>query len=355
MMTWTETLNDAVPRLHLGGVPVDVYEWARWSDPVANPPHRHTYFEVCRVEGGHGEFVVAGRRHRIAAGDLLYARPGVRHQILSPHPPGIALSWVAFDVAVNPGAASPRRCRDSAGACGCVDGSSGRHPVAGKPGGDTEAEALLRAFLRSETSVVRDDGRIGAVWRALRDVAAAPVAPGQRGQLTALGEALLLGLAQAGTPELETATAPAADRHTRAIRNAVRYVHDNLDRPLRVDELARHVHVSARQLTRLFTSNVGSSPASYVERVRLDRAAALLVRTGQPIKQIAADLGYPDVAAFTRAFSRRHGCPPGRFRTAGDLSTVLTAPVDAVLCPDLPKPRPVPPKTGEAALSRLKA
>ncbi len=295
-MSWTARLNDAVPKLLIGGAPVDVYEWAQWTDTVANPPHRHTYFEICRVEGGRGEFVVSGRRHAIGAGDLLFARPGVRHQILSPDPPGIQLVWVAFDVG----------------------------PAAG-------VSPVLQGFLAAETPIVRDDGSTGAIWRALRAVADRPTLPGQRAQLAALAQALLLGLARAGLDSPPTAAVAITetesdDRHGRAIRNATRYIHDNLDRPLRVEELARHVHVSPRQLTRLFADGLGTSPASYVEHVRLDRAAALLVRTQQPIKHIAAALGYPDVASFTRAFARRHGQPPGRFRSAADLSKVLAAP-----------------------------
>jgi transcriptional regulator GlxA family with amidase domain len=116
---------------------------------------------------------------------------------------------------------------------------------------------------------------------------------------------------------------PGAQNAARTVRQALRYVHDNLDRPLAVDELARHVHLSRRQLTRLFTDHVGRSPAAYVEHTRLDHAAALLVRTDLPIKRVAAAVGYPDPALFTRAFSRRLGTPPGRFRRSADLQKVL--------------------------------
>jgi transcriptional regulator GlxA family with amidase domain len=69
-------------------------------------------------------------------------------------------------------------------------------------------------------------------------------------------------------------------------------------------------------LTRLFATVLNEPPASYVERVRLELAAGLLERTQTPIKQIAVDLGYPDVPTFTRAFTRQHQSPPGRFRRA---------------------------------------
>jgi mannose-6-phosphate isomerase-like protein (cupin superfamily) len=92
----TDLLNGERGRMRLGGVGVEVYHWAQMADTVVNPPHRHTYFEVCWVEDGSGLFVVDGRRHVVEPGALLFARPGVRHQIISERPPGIRLAWVAF-------------------------------------------------------------------------------------------------------------------------------------------------------------------------------------------------------------------------------------------------------------------
>lgn len=319
-LTWTDRLNAAVPRLRLDGVAVDVYEWAHWAAEVVNPPHRHTYFEVCRVEGGRGSYLVADRAYRVGDGDLLFIRPGVRHQIVAAEPPGIRLSWVAFDL------------------------SPGRD----QPTAETEVAGMLQAFTRTDLALARDDGRVGAVWEALRTAAGGPesVRRGQRAELAALATALLLALTRAGAGDLPAPPAVLSDLAGRTVRHAVRYIHDNLDRPLRVAELARHTHVSPRQLTRLFAAHVGASPAAYVERVRLERAAALLVRTPEPIKRIAASVGYPGVVPFTHAFTRRHGQPPGRFRRAGDLSGVLTAPPPAGGWPDSSTPGPLPAKTG---------
>jgi AraC family L-rhamnose operon transcriptional activator RhaR len=170
------------------------------------------------------------------------------------------------------------------------------------------------------------------LWRALRAVAEGGAGrPGYDVQVTGLVRALLLVLAQAGSgggdaPAVgagrldETAGAPRAD--DAAARLAVRYVHDNLHRRLPVGEIAAHMGLSARHLSRLFARFTGTSPADYVERARLDRARALLLRSDSPIKAVAETVGYASVHHFTRAFARRFGCPPGAFRrtdgSAGD-------------------------------------
>ncbi|GAA4696709.1 AraC family transcriptional regulator [Phytohabitans rumicis] len=292
-MGWTDRLNATPGRIRLGPVDVDVYHWAEMADTVVNPPHRHTYFELCWVEDGAGEFIVDGRTHPIGPGSLLFARPGVPHQIISRHEPGIRLAWVAFHLRLT--------------------------------GDDGDLGALFDAFSTSARPLAHDaQARVAALWTALRATGAGPALPGQDAAATSVAQALLVALAQAGADALRPQTAVAPDAGAAVVRQATRYVQDNLDRPLSVEELARHVHLSPRQLTRLFTLHVGQSPAGYVERTRLDHAAALLVRTDLPIKQIADAVGYGDVPGFTRAFSRRLGTPPGRFRHAATLQPVLS-------------------------------
>jgi AraC-like DNA-binding protein/mannose-6-phosphate isomerase-like protein (cupin superfamily) len=262
--------------LDLGPVRVEVYQWAEIAQPVVNPPHRHAYFEACWVRDGRGEFTVAGRTHPIGPGDLFVARPGVPHRIVSEE--GIGLAWIAF---------RPRST---------VDG-------------------LVQRFADSTRALLDDpNGRLAALWQAARLTASGPALPGTDDATRAVAQALLVVLAQAGTDGLRPLAKSTEDPRPGLVRQALRYIADNLDRPLPVDELARHVHLSRRQLTRLFATEVGVPPAGYVERARLDRATALLHDPGTPIKHVAAAVGYPDVTQFTRAFTRRLGTPPGRYR-----------------------------------------
>jgi AraC-like DNA-binding protein len=319
---WTDLLNAGPGAIRLGPVDVDVYHWAEMADTVVNPPHRHTYYEVCWVEGGTGEFTVDGRTHPIGPGSLLFARPGVPHRIVSRSAPGIRLAWVAFHLRLVPGPATsgPRSeatRMDGAGVRGA--GTIGTAPD------DGEMADLFGAFAGSARPLAHDaHDRVAALWAALRATGDGPALPGQGAATAAVAEALLVALAQAGTESLRPRSSAAPDPGAAAVRLVLRYVQDNLDRPLPVEELARHAHLSPRQLSRLFAVHVGQSPAGYIERTRLDHAAALLVRTDLPIKRIAAEVGYGDVAGFTRAFARRLGTPPGRFRSAANLQPVLS-------------------------------
>ncbi len=59
---------------------------------------------------------------------------------------------------------------------------------------------------------------------------------------------------------------------------------------------------------------VGESLAAYVRRLRLERAAMFLARTGRPVTDIALDSGYDSHEAFTRAFRGHFGASPSAYR-----------------------------------------
>ena len=302
-MDWLARLNRGQGRVALGdGAAARVLHWAYAAHLSDNVPHRHTYFEVCLVgEYGRGEFRVAGEAHPLGPGTLFLARPGVVHQIVNTADPLMELLWVSFAL---------------------------------ENGGDGESDGdmanLARRFADGDAVAVPDaDGRVAALWKALRAVAGTPVGlPGDAAQIDALKAAVLRALLQVGAnaqaaDALPTSTAAAAAEEAghsaeRRARLALRYIHDNLAaHTLSVAEVAAHIHVSPRHLTRLLRAFTGVAPARYIEQARLDRAALLLRRTDDPIKHVAAQVGYADVHHFTRAFARVAGRPPGAFRREG--------------------------------------
>lgn len=304
-MNWLERLNRLPGRLVLpetGGAVVDIGHWAYSAHLPDNVPHRHAYFEVCRVgERGRGHYLVEGVPHAIGPGDLFFSRPGVLHQIVNTERPLMELFWLTFYLQL-PETAT----------------------------GDASGLALLlRRFARAtEVLVIPDTDRTAyAAWNALRAAASSSSAPQGavfEAQANALSLALLIAIAVAGGGQEETSgdSSPSPDPSGTVAPRAVRYIHDNLSRHITVPEIAARVSVSPRHLTRLFSKFTGVSPAAYIEKARIQRARTLLLRTDDPVKQVGAQVGYEDVHHFTRAFTRLVGCPPGTFRkTRGSAAT----------------------------------
>jgi transcriptional regulator GlxA family with amidase domain len=72
--------------------------------------------------------------------------------------------------------------------------------------------------------------------------------------------------------------------------------------------------MSSRHFSRVFTDQVGETPARYVERVRVEAARAALESTGSSLDLIARDCGLGSAESLRRAFQRRVGVSPDAYR-----------------------------------------
>jgi transcriptional regulator GlxA family with amidase domain len=85
---------------------------------------------------------------------------------------------------------------------------------------------------------------------------------------------------------------------------------------LSLDELARRIATSRRQLQRAFCEIGRTTFRGDLAAIRMDRAAELLAGTGLPVWEIADRVGYRQAPQFAKAFRRRHGLSPSDYRTA---------------------------------------
>ncbi|HEY5853230.1 MAG TPA: AraC family transcriptional regulator [Aldersonia sp.] len=81
-----------------------------------------------------------------------------------------------------------------------------------------------------------------------------------------------------------------------------------------VEKLAEQAKLSRSSFAERFTRRLGQPPATYVTGYRLDHAAHLLRASTASVSTISRQVGYASEAAFSRAFQRRFGTPPLRWR-----------------------------------------
>lgn len=94
----------------------------------------------------------------------------------------------------------------------------------------------------------------------------------------------------------------------------LRTVIDRLDQPLTVAEIAAPTGLNPNYASNLFASAMRVPLKSFVVRLRLSRAEALLMETDASVQAIAFASGFGSVAQFYAAFRARHGMPAGEFR-----------------------------------------
>ena len=78
--------------------------------------------------------------------------------------------------------------------------------------------------------------------------------------------------------------------------------------------LADALHVSYRTLHRRFQAAAAMAPLAYLQELRIEQAKELLESTRLSIEQIVGKVGYSDVSAFRRLFSKRAGLTPAQYR-----------------------------------------
>src|SRR5271166_4553513 len=84
----------------------------------------------------------------------------------------------------------------------------------------------------------------------------------------------------------------------------------HLDKDLSVEALAERIHLCPRQFTRRFKDEFNSTPAAFVQRLRLDEARERLAAADYTVENIAASVGFSDPDSFRRAFVQRFGVAP---------------------------------------------
>lgn len=99
------------------------------------------------------------------------------------------------------------------------------------------------------------------------------------------------------------------------LQSACAHVAFQLNRPLRLEEVARNVSfVSPGHLSRLFRQQYGESFQTYLQNMRLDKAAELLRETKLPVTRIAQRVGYRDLSRFGQHFRRKFYTTPSNWR-----------------------------------------
>jgi AraC family transcriptional regulator len=97
--------------------------------------------------------------------------------------------------------------------------------------------------------------------------------------------------------------------------SAVELLHDRYREELSIAEIAAAVDVHPIHLARTFRRHLRCTPGEFARFRRLEQATTLLLRTVQPLAEVALNSGFADQSHFSRVFARHFGLPPGEYRS----------------------------------------
>jgi len=104
--------------------------------------------------------------------------------------------------------------------------------------------------------------------------------------------------------------------YTKEIKKAMNYIENNLNKEIRMEEIADSAGFSKYHFQRVFKRETGLNLYEYIQKRRLAEASSLLRNTNIRILDIAVYLCFESQEVFTRAFKKVYGLPPGQYRKA---------------------------------------
>lgn len=107
-----------------------------------------------------------------------------------------------------------------------------------------------------------------------------------------------------------------SEANSYVLKSALLYMTENYMRKLSLNDVAQHCYVSSWHLSKLLNQYTGRGFFEIINMIRLDRARELLENTGRKVQDISEEVGFQDVAHFSRIFKSYVGCSPKEYRNS---------------------------------------
>ena len=94
----------------------------------------------------------------------------------------------------------------------------------------------------------------------------------------------------------------------------VQYIHDNVQQPISIAQMAQKLHYSVSSLERLFRRMLQTTPMEFIRKIKMQYACKALMNSDTTISEIAFSLGYSDQSHFIREFKKSMKETPFQYR-----------------------------------------
>jgi AraC-like DNA-binding protein/ligand-binding sensor protein len=105
--------------------------------------------------------------------------------------------------------------------------------------------------------------------------------------------------------------------HGASLKKAEHFIWDNYTRKISLKEIANISGLSPPYFSTIFKEEMGENLSCYLNRLRVEKAEELLLKTDHALSKIAGECGFEDQSWFSKIFKTYTGMSPGRFRSNG--------------------------------------
>lgn len=117
------------------------------------------------------------------------------------------------------------------------------------------------------------------------------------------------------TPKYSSAQKAAVEEDDAIIREAKEFIHSHVGKRIKLEDIARHVHLSPSYFAIYFKNKTDVNLRDYLLAEKMEYARLALMNPGTSIRDVAYDVGYGDYRSFSRAFKNVHGITPSDFQS----------------------------------------
>ena len=150
------------------------------------------------------------------------------------------------------------------------------------------------------------DGRIRALLEMMVEAAQRDNQPMLKGL-----SYTLLGMAMEHCPMLPSKSSA----QNELVRDILKYIHEHIDQPLAVKDVAEAFGYSESRFSHLFQERLRRTLHDYIRQLRCQQAAQLLRETEMTVPEIALSKGFESLQTFYRSFKRCYGVTPAAYRS----------------------------------------
>lgn len=102
--------------------------------------------------------------------------------------------------------------------------------------------------------------------------------------------------------------------HQLELEMVTEYIKDNIDKKIRLEQLAEIAKLSPNHFHKVFTDTLGITPNNYISNLKLKNAKNLLLTSTFNITEIAEKCGYSNISYFSTVFKKHFNISPLNFR-----------------------------------------
>ncbi|MBW8351684.1 AraC family transcriptional regulator [Bacillus sp. IITD106] len=273
-------LNQNTSQIIGDHISISIHYWGAKQLHYNNKPHQHSYFELCYIVDGKGKYIDNGKMFPLKKDVLFLSRPYIKHQIISDS--GLDIIFVGFEI--------------------------NKKNTIGKMVEHFSCLESTEIFITENAK----NSPVVKLWTSILTLVNGPSIQ-FNDWLQGVCSAFFLSILEHFNDQ-KTHIQKKKRTASFLIYQAKLYIHDNLHRTLKLDDVANYIYISGRHLSRIFNTELGQSFSSYVRKERVRKAGTLLSDTNLTHEEIANLTGFDNVHYFSSVFSGEMGLPPGEFR-----------------------------------------